>query len=1150
MAAATIIAISGQAWARDEAGNIRELRIGDVLQEGEVLITSANGQVQLDFADGSGANVVEGGQEVAVTPELDSDLIVATEDASAMDDDLEALLSALDDDGDLLELLDATAAGAGAGGGGGGGSSFVRVARVAEETDPLAFSTDGGLDGAEFVEFGGGAVAVATDDADTVVVDTTPPTLTVDAPSGNDNTPIITGTSSEVGGTVTVIVTDAAGNTQELESVVGSDGTWSVEVTTPLAEGDYTVDASITDAAGNTGTASGGGVIDTTAPLLTIDAPSGNDTTPTINGTSDEIGGTVSVVVTDAAGNRQELEAVVGDDGTWSVEVETALAEGDYTVDASITDAAGNTGTTSDTGTVETVVSELTVTAAVDNGDATLDISGTSVDVAAGSVVAITITDQNGNTVTAQATVGADGNYLVENVNVESLTDGPLTIDAVATDNNGNTIEADTSAVLDAVESALSVNATVDNDAATLDISGSTTDVPENGVVNITITDQNGNTVTAQATVGADGNYLVENVNVESLTDGPLTIDAVATDNNGNTIEADTSAVLDAVESALSVNATVDNDAATLDISGSTTDVPENGVVNITITDQNGNTVTAQATVGADGNYLVENVNVESLTDGPLTIDAVATDNNGNTIEADTSAVLDAVESALSVNATVDNDAATLDISGSTTDVPENGVVNITITDQNGNTVTAQATVGADGNYLVENVNVESLTDGPLTIDAVATDNNGNTIEADTSAVLDAVESALSVNATVDNDAATLDISGSTTDVPENGVVNITITDQNGNTVTAQATVGADGNYLVENVNVESLTDGPLTIDAVATDNNGNTIEADTSAVLDAVESALSVNATVDNDAATLDISGSTTDVPENGVVNITITDQNGNTVTAQATVGADGNYLVENVNVESLTDGPLTIDAVATDNNGNTIEADTSAVLDAVESALSVNATVDNDAATLDISGSTTDVPENGVVNITITDQNGNTVTAQATVGADGNYLVENVNVESLTDGPLTIDAVATDNNGNTIEADTSAVLDAVESALSVNATVDNDAATLDISGSTTDVPENGVVNITITDQNGNTVTAQATVGADGNYLVENVNVESLTDGPLTIDAVATDNNGNTIEADTSAVLDAVESALSVNATVDNDAATLDISGSTTDVA
>ncbi|MCZ7019169.1 hypothetical protein, partial [Salmonella enterica] len=90
-----------------------------------------------------------------------------------------------------------------------------------------------------------------------------------------------------------------------------------------------------------------------------------------------------------------------------------------------------------------------------------------------------------------------------------------------------------------------------------------------------------------------------------------------------------------------------------------------------------------------------------------------------------------------------------------------------------------------------------------------------------------------------------------------------------------------------------------------------------------------------------------------------------------------------------------------------------------------------------------------------------------------------------------------------------TSAGLDAVESALTVAATVDNDAATLDISGTSTDVAPGSTVAITITDQNGISVTAEATVNADGTFSVEGVDVSGLTDGPLTIDAVATDNNG-----------------------------------------
>ncbi|QOR39134.1 retention module-containing protein [Billgrantia diversa] len=143
MAIATVISITGQAWARDAEGNLRELRVGDTLQEDEVLITSDNGSAQLDFADGTDPVLVEDGEQVVMTPELDANETADVSEFAALDEDLEALLTALDDDSvDLLDVLDATAAGAGPGGGADGGHTFVRLARIAENTDPLAFEFD------------------------------------------------------------------------------------------------------------------------------------------------------------------------------------------------------------------------------------------------------------------------------------------------------------------------------------------------------------------------------------------------------------------------------------------------------------------------------------------------------------------------------------------------------------------------------------------------------------------------------------------------------------------------------------------------------------------------------------------------------------------------------------------------------------------------------------------------------------------------------------------------------------------------------------------------------------------------------------------------------------------------------------------------
>ena len=50
-----------------------------------------------------------------------------------------------------------------------------------------------------------------------------------------------------------------------------ADGTYSVDVPAELAEGEFTVNASVTDEAGNTATTDTAGEIDTTAPSITID---------------------------------------------------------------------------------------------------------------------------------------------------------------------------------------------------------------------------------------------------------------------------------------------------------------------------------------------------------------------------------------------------------------------------------------------------------------------------------------------------------------------------------------------------------------------------------------------------------------------------------------------------------------------------------------------------------------------------------------------------------------------------------------------------------------------------------------------------------------------------------------------------------------
>ena len=194
-------------------------------------------------------------------------------------------------------------------------------------------------------------------------VDATAPVITVDAPDGvsTDNTPLIKGHVEGVpaGSTVTLVVTDAQGASQTVTAQTDANGDYQVEVPGALADGVYTVDASVSDAAGNSSTAQDKGEIDATAPVITVDAPDGvsTDNTPLIKGHVEGVpaGSTVTLVVTDAQGASQTVTTQTDEVGDYQVDVLKELADGKYTVEASVRDKAGNIGHSSDSGVIDTV---------------------------------------------------------------------------------------------------------------------------------------------------------------------------------------------------------------------------------------------------------------------------------------------------------------------------------------------------------------------------------------------------------------------------------------------------------------------------------------------------------------------------------------------------------------------------------------------------------------------------------------------------------------------------------------------------------------------------------------------------------------------------------------------------------------------------
>ena len=136
---ATVVAVTGKAFAINMDGKIRAIRAGDKIEEDEIIQTAAGGHVELQMVDG---------QTMSVAPEhalkLDESVAESDQRPTAQDSALtpttaDTVIQALERGGDLNAELEATAAGATGGATGQDNSGIVRLLRVSEGVSPLAY---------------------------------------------------------------------------------------------------------------------------------------------------------------------------------------------------------------------------------------------------------------------------------------------------------------------------------------------------------------------------------------------------------------------------------------------------------------------------------------------------------------------------------------------------------------------------------------------------------------------------------------------------------------------------------------------------------------------------------------------------------------------------------------------------------------------------------------------------------------------------------------------------------------------------------------------------------------------------------------------------------------------------------------------------
>ncbi|WP_291983732.1 Ig-like domain-containing protein [Luteitalea sp.] len=339
----------------------------------------------------------------------------------------------------------------------------------------------------------------------TVNRDATPPVVAITSPANGAvvRGPLVAvaGTASDAGGSVTVIVNG--------EPVVVSGGAFSTTVPSP--QGPLTITVVASDSAGNSATATATVTVDAVPPVLTITAPTNgalvNTPTVTISGTVVDTSATTVVIggaSVPVVGGAFTYSAPTGTDGT-QVYIVTA------------TDAAGNETTQSVNVVVDRTAPVLSVSSPVEGATvSTVPL-----------VVTGLVTDQTATTVTVNgqpATLVADA----WSISLTSLADGPQTLTAVATDAAGNVVTVTRDITLDASAPVVVITAPAAGALTRLGTITVTGTVAERALTGVTV-----NGVVASVTpAGGDVSTFTAAV---PLAEGDVTLVVTATDASGRT---------------------------------------------------------------------------------------------------------------------------------------------------------------------------------------------------------------------------------------------------------------------------------------------------------------------------------------------------------------------------------------------------------------------------------------------------------------------------------------------------------------------------------------------------------------------------------------------------------------------------------------
>ncbi|WP_242658872.1 Ig-like domain-containing protein, partial [Enterobacter genomosp. O] len=983
--------------------------------------------------------------------------------------------------------------------------------------------------------------------------------------SGTSNQPEGTRVTVNLNGINYTATTDASGN-------------WSVTVpasaVSALGEAHYTVTASVTDNVGNSASTSHDVLVDSSLPVVTIDTLAGDNI---VNAAEVAAGQTLTGKVTNAASGDtvtiilggQTYTATVQDDLTWSLPLSesqlTALGNGDLTVSASVTNAHGNTGSSSLDFNIDAQLPGLRIDTVA--GDDVINViehaqnlivSGTSSDLAAGSTVTVTI---NGKTYSA--TVLADGTWqaAVPAADVSQWADGSLDIKASAQDASGNPVAIGTVVDVDLAPVAITISSVTDDNVLNaaekgqdLVLSGTTSNVEAGQTVTITFA---GKTYTTTVDTNGDWTWTVPSADLSGLKDGDASVQVSVTNVNGNAASSAQEFSVDTTAPTVTIN-TISHDnmlnaaEAAQDLALSGTSTAEAGQT-VTVT-FNGNQYTAQ--VQADGSWTLDvpAADMAGITDGSAAVTATVSDKAGNPASAGSSVLVDTTVPQISFNIVAGDDIVNiaehgqaLIVSGKVTGAQAGDVITLSL---NGKDYTAMLDASGSWSVGVPATDVGALANGEKTISATLTDKAGNSTTATHEFDVSLTAPVVAINTLAIDDVINatekgqdLLVSG-TSNQPDGTTITVTL---NGISYTATTDASGSWSVTVPAANVSALGEASYVVTASVTDTAGNSASTGHSVLVDSALPQVTINPVATDDvinaaevAAGQTLSGKVSGAASGDTVTISV---GGNTYTATVQDDLSWSVNVPSTVLTAIGNGDLTVTASVTNGHGNTGTGERDITIDANLPGLRVDTVAGDDVINsiehtqnLIITGSSDGLASGSALTVTV-----NGKTYAATVLADGTWsaAIPAADVSALNAGTIAVTVEGQSTAGNPVSISHDVKVDLANVAISIDAIAADDVinaaekgADLVLSGSTTNVEENQTVTITF---GGKSYTA--TVDAIGNWTatVPSADLGSLKDGDASVQVSVTNVNGNSASAGREYSVDATAPTVSIEIVSDN---------------